>query len=102
MMLFLSPFALMLGFKSYLIEIPATHLQKIIKLMRTQEAKFSHAVWIGVLGVVIGAVIGFFLSSLLGSILGILVMIVVWLLFMITHLLKQPVVCISRIGNELS
>jgi hypothetical protein len=48
------------------------------------KARFSHAVWIGVLGVLIGAVISFFLSGLLGSIVGTLIMIVVWLA-LITH-----------------
>jgi hypothetical protein len=42
------------------------------------KAKFTDAIWIGVLGVVIGAVIGFFLTGW-GAILGTLVMIVVWL-----------------------
>ena len=48
------------------------------------KAKFTDALWIGVLGVVIGAVVGFFLSGWVGSILGTLFMIVVWLL-LITH-----------------
>ena len=48
------------------------------------KAKFTDALWIGVLGVVIGAVISFFLSGLLGTILGTLIMIVVWLA-LITH-----------------
>jgi len=42
------------------------------------KAKFTDAIWIGVLGVVIGAAIGFFLTGW-GAILGTLVMIVVWL-----------------------
>jgi hypothetical protein len=42
------------------------------------KAKFTDAVWIGVLGVIIGAVIGFLLTSW-GAILGTLIMIVVWL-----------------------
>jgi hypothetical protein len=42
------------------------------------KAKFTDAVWIGVLGVVVGAVIGFFLGGW-GALLGTLVMIVVWL-----------------------
>jgi hypothetical protein len=48
------------------------------------KAKFTDALWIGVLGVVIGAGISFFLSSMLGTILGTLIMIVVWLA-LITH-----------------
>lgn len=53
------------------------------------KAKFTDAVWIGVLGVVIGAVIGFATNwagwtAWAGSILGTLVMIVVWLV-LITH-----------------
>ena len=47
------------------------------------KAKFTDALWIGVLGVVIGAVIGFFLTGW-GAILGTLIMIVVWLA-LITH-----------------
>jgi hypothetical protein len=47
------------------------------------KAKFTDALWIGVLGVVIGAIIGFFLTGLAG-LLGILIMIVVWLA-LITH-----------------
>lgn len=43
------------------------------------KAKFTDAIWIGVLGVVIGAVIGWLLPGLLG-LLGTLIMIVVWLL----------------------
>jgi hypothetical protein len=43
------------------------------------KAKFTDAVWIGVLGVVIGAVIGFLLNGLVGKILGTIIMIVVWL-----------------------
>jgi hypothetical protein len=46
------------------------------------KAKFTDAVWIGVLGVIIGAAIGFFLPW--GTILGTLIMIVVWLA-LITH-----------------
>jgi hypothetical protein len=41
------------------------------------KAKFTDAVWIGVLGVVIGAVVGFLLPW--GALLGTLIMIVVWL-----------------------
>ena len=41
------------------------------------KAKFTDALWIGVLGVVIGAVIGFLLPGW-GAILGTLIMIVVW------------------------
>lgn len=48
------------------------------------KAKFSDAVWIGVLGVLIGAVIGFLLTGLLGSILGTLIMIIVWI-FLTSH-----------------
>jgi hypothetical protein len=49
------------------------------------KAKFTDALWIGVLGVVIGAVIGFLLSGVfLGTILGTLIMIIVWLA-LITH-----------------
>jgi uncharacterized membrane protein YvlD (DUF360 family) len=53
------------------------------KLFVGNKAKFSHAVWIGVLGVIIGAAIGFFLSSF-GALIGTLIMIVVWLA-LITH-----------------
>ncbi len=42
------------------------------------KAKFSDAVWIGVLGVIIGAVVGFFFTGWI-AILGTLIMIVVWL-----------------------
>jgi hypothetical protein len=48
------------------------------------KAKFTDAIWIGVLGVVIGAAIGFAFSSVVAGLLGILVMIVVWLA-LITH-----------------
>jgi hypothetical protein len=47
------------------------------------KAKFTDALWIGVLGVVIGAGIGFVLTGW-GAILGTLIMIVVWLV-LITH-----------------
>lgn len=43
-----------------------------------EKAKFTDAVWIGVLGVIIGAVIGWLLPGW-GSILGTVIMIVVWL-----------------------
>jgi hypothetical protein len=43
------------------------------------KAKFTDALWIGVLGVVIGAVVGWLLPGWLG-LLGGLIMIVVWLL----------------------
>jgi ABC-type amino acid transport system permease subunit len=43
------------------------------------KAKFSDALWIGVLGVVINAGISFFLGGLLGATLGTLIMIVVWI-----------------------
>jgi hypothetical protein len=43
------------------------------------KAKFTDAVWIGVLGVLIGAGIGWLLPGW-GAILGTLIMIVVWLL----------------------
>ena len=43
------------------------------------KAKFTDALWIGVLGVVIGAVIGFLLSGWVGTILGTIITIVVWL-----------------------
>lgn len=61
------------------------------------KAKFTDAVWIGVLGVIIGAVVGFFLPDW-GAILGTLIMIVVWLA-LITHffdcgLLKGLVIAI--------
>jgi hypothetical protein len=52
------------------------------KLFVGNKAKFSHAVWIGVLGVIIGALIGYFLGGT--AILGTLIMIVVWLI-LITH-----------------
>ncbi len=42
------------------------------------KAKFTDAVWIGVLGVLIGAVIGFLLPGW-GTILGTLIMIIVWI-----------------------
>jgi hypothetical protein len=42
------------------------------------KAKFSDAVWIGVLGVLIGAVVGFLLPGW-GAILGIFIMVVVWI-----------------------
>jgi len=47
------------------------------------KAKFTDALWIGVLGVLISAVVGWFLPGL-GSILGTLIMIVVWV-FLIKH-----------------
>jgi len=47
------------------------------------KAKFTDAVWIGVLGVVIGAVVGWLLPGW-GAILGTIIMIVVWL-FLIKH-----------------
>lgn len=43
------------------------------------KAKFTDALWIGILGVVISAVISFFLGGILGAILGTLIMIVVWI-----------------------
>jgi hypothetical protein len=43
------------------------------------KAKFTDAVWIGVLGVIIGAGVGWLLPGW-GAILGTLIMIVVWLL----------------------
>jgi len=42
------------------------------------KAKFTDALWIGVLGVLIGAVVGFLLPGW-GAILGLLIMIVVWI-----------------------
>ena len=42
------------------------------------KAKFTDALWIGVLGVVIGAIVGFLLPGW-GALLGILIMIVVWI-----------------------
>jgi hypothetical protein len=62
--------------------ILAPVLYVVGKLFVGSKAKFSHAVWIGVLGVIIGALIGFFLSGM--AILGTLIMIVVWLI-LITH-----------------
>jgi len=61
------------------------------------KAKFTDAVWIGVLGIIIGVVVGFFLPDW-GAILGTLIMIVVWLA-LITHffdcgLLKGLVIAI--------
>jgi uncharacterized membrane protein len=53
-------------------------------LVGKDKAKFTDALWIGVLGVVIGAVIGFFLTGWVGTILGTLIMVVVWLA-LITH-----------------
>ena len=41
------------------------------------KAKFTDAVWIGVLGVLIGAVVGFLLPGW-GALLGTIIMIVVW------------------------
>jgi hypothetical protein len=43
------------------------------------KAKFTDALWIGVLGVIIGAVIGFLLSGW-GATLGTMIMIIVWLI----------------------
>jgi hypothetical protein len=43
------------------------------------KAKFTDAVFIGVLGVVISSVIGFLLPGWMGTILGTIIMIVVWL-----------------------
>ena len=43
------------------------------------KAKFTDALWIGVLGVAISAAISFFLGGILGAILGTLIMIVVWI-----------------------
>jgi len=48
-----------------------------------EKAKFTDALWIGVLGVVIGAGVGYVLTGW-GAILGTLIMIVVWLV-LITH-----------------
>lgn len=42
------------------------------------KAKFTDAVWIGVLGVIIGAVVGWLLPGW-GALLGTIIMIVVWL-----------------------
>jgi hypothetical protein len=42
------------------------------------KAKFTDALWIGVLGVLIGAVVGFLLPGW-GAILGTIIMIVVWI-----------------------
>jgi hypothetical protein len=53
-------------------------------LVGKDKAKFTDALWIGVLGVVIGAVIGFSLTGWVGTILGTLIMVVVWLA-LITH-----------------
>jgi len=47
------------------------------------KAKFTDALWIGVLGVVLGAVIGWVLQGSL-AIIGTIVMIIVWL-FLIKH-----------------
>lgn len=44
-----------------------------------KKAKFTDAVWIGVLGVIINAVLSFLLPGSLGSIFGTLIMILVWL-----------------------
>jgi hypothetical protein len=44
-----------------------------------RKAKFSDAVWIGVLGVIIGAGIHFYLTGIAGTLLGTLIMIIVWL-----------------------
>jgi len=65
--------------------ILAPVLYSVGKLFVGNKAKFSHAVWIGVLGVIIGAVVGFFLSGI--AIVGTLIMIVVWLV-LITHFFK--------------
>ena len=59
------------------------------KLFVGHKAKFSHAVWIGVLGVIIGAIVGFFLGGI--AILGILIMIVVWLV-LITHFFECGII----------
>jgi hypothetical protein len=42
------------------------------------KAKFTDALWIGVLGVIIGAVVGFLLPGW-GALLGTIIMIVVWI-----------------------
>ncbi len=44
-----------------------------------EKAKFTDAVWIGVLGVIINAVLSFLLRGVIGALLGTLIMIVVWL-----------------------
>ena len=44
-----------------------------------KKAKFTDALWIGVLGVVIGAVIGFLLSGWVGTAVGTIIMMIVWL-----------------------
>lgn len=48
------------------------------------KAKFTDALWIGILGVIVGAVIHFLLPGWVGTILGTLIMIVVWLV-LTTH-----------------
>jgi hypothetical protein len=62
------------------------------------KAKFTDALWIGVLGVAIGAVIGFLLSGWVGTIFGTLTMIVVWLgliqHFFDTGLLKGLIIAV--------
>ena len=76
-----------MGYESLLIQIvvAAVVLAPVLYFVGKwfvgkDKAKFTDALWIGVLGVVISAVIGFLLGGALGSILGIIVMIVVWLL----------------------
>ena len=52
-------------------------LYGVRKLFLGNRAKFSHAIWIAVLGVIIGAIVGFFLGGI--AIVSMLIMIVVWL-----------------------
>ncbi len=47
-------------------------------LVGKDKAKFTDALWIGVLGVIIGAVVGWLLPGW-GAILGTLIMIVIWI-----------------------
>jgi hypothetical protein len=74
-----------MGYESLLIQIVvaavvlAPVLYFVGKLfVGKDKAKFTDALWIGILGVVIGAVVGFILGGALGSILGLIIMIIVW------------------------
>ncbi len=74
-----------MGYESLLIQIvvAAVVLAPVLYFVGKwfvgkDKAKFTDALWIGILGVVIGAVVGFILGGALGSILGLLIMIIVW------------------------
>ena len=74
-----------MGYESLLIQIvvAAVVLAPVLYVVGKwfvgkDKAKFTDALWIGILGVVIGAVVGFILGGALGSILGLIIMIIVW------------------------